>query len=128
MPGKSLAEKAPEVYGSLKNTQSVPTIVLNEDFREWASYIKRIVKANSDAATEARKDRYGVAVGSAVAVIWVQEQELDRKALEAEVTGETVTSAMTVDQRDRAVAQAARTAMVLLPDFDTAFGNAATGQ
>jgi len=120
MSGRILAEKSPSLYKHLKNLDSVPTIVMNEKFKDWAAYYEKIVKSKSDETASARKERYGIAVGSAVATIWSAEQRLERAAQEAADDGRSIDEhGMTVEQRHRAVTQAARTALVLLPDFDT---------
>jgi hypothetical protein len=96
----------------------VPTVVLNQDFRDWAAYRTRVVKAKSDETAEARKERYAVAVGSAVAEIWGQEAAYE-KARRDNPEGTDLPEPMSEEQRNRSVNQAARTALVLLPDFDT---------
>ncbi|MGC4936946.1 hypothetical protein [Kribbella sp. DT2] len=121
MPGSALAQHDP-AYAAYKSIQTVPTVVLNQDFKDWAGYRTRVVKAKSDDTAEVRKERYAVAVGSAVADIWGQEADFE-KARRDSTEGTDLPEPMSVEQRNRAVTQAARTALVLLPDFDT-FGTA----
>lgn len=118
LPGSFLASQEPTVYSVFKAVQSVPTVMLNRDFRDWAKYRSRVVKAKSDAAADARQERYAVAVGSAVAVIWGQELGFEKARYAATEETDELPAPMTLQQRDRAVNQAARTALVLLPDFD----------
>ncbi|MER7558828.1 hypothetical protein ABTZ46_17920 [Nocardioides sp. NPDC126508] len=118
MPGGALAQHD-STYSAYKSIPAVPTVVLNQDFKDWAAYHTRVVKAKSDEAAEARKDRYAIAVGSAVADIWANEEDLE-KARRDGSEGSDLPEPMSAEQRNRAVNHAARTALVLLPDFDTA--------
>jgi hypothetical protein len=117
MPGSALAQHD-AAYAAYKSIQTVPTVVLNQDFKDWAAYRTRVVKAKSDETAEARKERYAVAVGSAVAEIWGQEAAYE-KARRDSPEGTDLPEPMSEEQRNRSVNQAARTALVLLPDFDT---------
>lgn len=69
LSGKVLAEKQSKLYGHLKNVQQVPTVVLNENFKDWATYRNRVLTKRGDSKADLRTTKYGVAVGSAAAVI-----------------------------------------------------------
>lgn len=119
LPGKVLAEKDPKLYGDLRDVARVPTVVLNEDFTDWANYRQKIINRRGDKNVDVRTNKYGVAVGSAVAVICGQEHELQRRI----GAGKDVPEPMSEQQQARAVAAAARTALVLLPDLDVLLGD-----
>jgi hypothetical protein len=119
MPGKVLAEKNPKLYGGLRTLDKVPTVVLNEDFGDWANYRQKIINRRGTDSAETRTNKYGIAVGSAVAVICGQEQEL----ITRRQAGREVPDPMSEEQQQRAVAAAARTALVLLPDLDLVLGD-----
>lgn len=118
LSGKVLAEKDPKLYGELRSIEQVPTVVLNADFTDWATYREKIVNKRGDKNVDLRTNKYGVAVGSAVAVICGQEHELIRRRQ----AGKDVPDAMNEEQQHRAIAAAARTALVLLPDLDVVLG------
>jgi hypothetical protein len=121
LQGKVLAEMNPELYGELKDVDAeVATIVLNEDFIPWAAY-ERGSASRGDQAMQNRRDRYGIALGVAIANLWVREDALAKKyaAWQAKGNGaEDPPKPMDEVQRRRAVSEAARGILALLPDFD----------
>lgn len=102
--------------------QHFPTIMLNQDFADWAAYIKTVMeKGASDAVKERRKEKYGLAVGVTVANLMDREGKLEAKMdrWQARQNGnEAPPLAMTMEQRNRALAEAARGVVALMPDFD----------
>jgi len=111
-----LAKQNPRLYGHLRNVkEKIPTIHLNEQFRDYAAYRDRVRPHLSDIQWDTRRNRYLVAVGSAVANTWALEQRLSKKD-EREETEPP--SAMTAEQQRRATAQAARATLLLLADID----------
>lgn len=121
LPGKLLAEKAPELYGELKDVDAeVATIVLNEDFAPWAAYVRGSA-LSGDEAMRIRRHRYGIALGVAIANLWGREETLSKKHIAWQVKqngGEQPERPMDEMQRRRAVTEAARGILALLPDFD----------
>jgi hypothetical protein len=124
--GCDLAESHPKTYGDLKNVEDqIPTVVLNDKFKELAAYMDSIAPKVSDQALEMRKEKYALAVGVTVANMWVQEEKL-RKAhrrWEEEKNGEEPERPMSEAQIQRALVEDARGVIVLLPEFDTAIGD-----
>jgi hypothetical protein len=121
LPGKVLAEQDPELYGELKDVDAeVATIVLNEDFSPWASYARGSA-LSGDQAMQVRRDRYGIALGVAIANLWVREETLAKQyaAWQAKQNGgDDPETSMNEAQRRRALSEAARGILALLPDFD----------
>lgn len=111
-----------EVYADLKGVKDkVPTIVLNKDFADWAAYRRTIAKGASDATLDTRNERYGLAIGIIVANMTLEERKLAKKhdAWEAKQNGsEEPPKAMSPEQMQRALAEAARGVVALMPDFD----------
>ena len=111
-----------EVYADLKGVKDkIPTIVLNKDFADWSAYRRTIAKGASDATLETRNERYGLAVGIIVANMTLEERKLLKKheAWEAKENGtEEPPRAMSSEQMQRALAEAARGVVALMPDFD----------
>jgi hypothetical protein len=120
--GRVLAELAPETYKDLKRVDAeIPTIVLNRDFKELATYLKSVVGDIGDQALNARRDRYAIAVGVTVANLSVQERKLQKRYNAWEEGGRQGTEPerpMTEEQTRRALRESARGVMALLPDFD----------
>ena len=106
LSGRVLAEKNPQGYGDLRNAQEVPTIILDEDFTDWATYRDRVVNRRGDKPVEIRTHKCGVAVGSAVAVILRTRAEPAPTARGGQGRAEP----MSPEQQDRAVTAAARMA------------------
>jgi len=121
LTGKVLAEQYPDRYGELANIDGeIPTIVLNDQFASWHAYLQGVARA-TDAAMLARRERYAIAMGVAVAQLWAAENEIARRRSEHEVHpngGEEPPTAMDEAQRRRAVSEGARGILALLPDFD----------
>lgn len=119
LSGNVLAEQNPKLYGDLRGIEKVPTVVLNEDFTDWANYRQRIVSKRGDKNVDLRTNKYGVAVGSAVATICGREHTFEKQR----DSGKDVPEPMSEEQQQRAVCAAARTALVLLPDLDLVVGD-----
>lgn len=121
LPGKVLAEMDPENYGELKDVDAeVATIVLNEEFAPWAAY-GRGSALSGDQAMQIRRERYAIALGVAIANLWVREEALVKKYAAWQLKGngaEDPPKPMDEVQRRRAVSEAARGILALLPDFD----------
>lgn len=121
LPGKALAEMNPELYGDLKDVDAeVATIVLNEDFVPWKAY-GRGSALSGDQAMQIRRDRYAIALGVAIANLWVREEALAKKYAAWQTKGngpEDPPKPMEEPQRRRAVSEAARGILALLPDFE----------
>lgn len=111
-----------DVYADLKGVKDkIPTIVLNRDFTDWAAYKRTIAKGASEAMLETRHERYGLAVGIIVANLTLEERKITKKheAWEAKQNGtEEPTRPMTPEQMQRALGEAARGVVALMPDFD----------
>ena len=122
LKGDDLAHQPGDAYTDLKGVEDlIPTIVLNRDFGDWAGYKRTIAKGASDATLDTRNERYGVAVGIIVANMTLEERKLTKKhdAWEAKQNGtEEPSKAMTTEQMQRALAEAARGVVSLMPDFD----------
>ncbi|HWY18595.1 MAG TPA: hypothetical protein VNY27_07780 [Solirubrobacteraceae bacterium] len=122
LKGDELAEGNPDAYGDLAGVEeTIPTIVLNEGFTELHSYLSVTAHKVLDPGLQARKDRYGLAVGVTVANLWTQEDKLQRAytAWEQAQNGrEEPPKPMTEEQRQRALVEHARGVIALLPDFD----------
>lgn len=121
MSGEALAGADPELYGDLKDVAGdIPTIVLNEDHGLWKTY-EAAALVKSDLARKVRRDRYALAIGVAVANLWVREEAI-AGAYETWLArgngGDEPPKAMTPDQRRRALSEAARGILTVLPDFD----------
>lgn len=118
--GDVLAER--EVYAHLKGVKDkIPTIVLNKDFTDWAAYKRTIAKGASEATLETRHERYGLALGIIVANLTLEERKVTKKheTWEAKQNGtEEPPKPMTPEQMHRAMAEAARGIVSLMPDFD----------
>ena len=123
--GSDLAQHNAQAYGHLKDVNTaVPTIVLNEEFREWAAYRRATARRGIDLRP---RERYGLAVGAVVLNLYASERKLrrQREAWEARPNGKIEPGApMTDEQLQRAVAAAARGVLVLMPDFDELMGDA----
>lgn len=121
LPGRVLAEKDPELYADLKDVDAeVATIVLNEDFTPWTGY-KRASALSGDLAMQGRSDRYGIALGVAIANLWVREESLAKRQAAWQTKqngGDEPEKPMNEAQRRRAITEAARGILALLPDFD----------
>ncbi len=119
--GKVLGETYPDTYEHLKDVESeIPTIVLNEEFAPWSGY-KRGSAIKGDVALNLRRERYGIALGVAIANLWVQEETIAKRYTRWQANGsggEGPEIALTETQKRRAVGQAARGILALLPDFD----------
>lgn len=120
--GSDLATLNPRAYGSLKHIQdTLPTIVLNQEFPDWLSYHDAIHPKVGDEAWMGRKDRYGLALGVTVAHLYLSERKLHKKYENWKLKGNgspEPSQPMTPDQMHRAVAEAARGIIALMPDFD----------
>ncbi len=125
--GSVLASQFPESYGDLKGVKGqIPTVVLNSEFRDWARYKKASIRKTTDSASDQREERYGIAVGSVVANFDALERKL-RKRWEARDTAAGGAGdpdrPMTPEQFQRALAEAARGVIALMPDFDALVGD-----
>ena len=124
--GSDLAQHNARAYSHLKGVDAlVPTIVLNEEFREWAAYRRATAKRLIDLGP--REERYGLAVGTVVLNLYASERMLrrQRETWETRPNGKTDPGApMTDEQLQRAIAEAARGVLVLMPDFDELMGDA----
>ncbi len=122
LKGDDLATQRGEVYSDLKGVEElIPTIVLNKDFTDWAGYKRTIAKGASDATLDTRSERYGLAVGIIVANLTLEERKLTRKhdAWEAKRNGsDEPPTPMKPEQMQRALTEAARGVVALMPDFD----------
>ncbi|HLZ94792.1 MAG TPA: hypothetical protein VKT20_05645 [Candidatus Dormibacteraeota bacterium] len=121
MSGEALAGADPELYGDLKDVAGdIPPIVLNEDYSLLKTY-EAAALLKSDMARKVRRDRYALAIGVSVANLWVREEAIGR-AYESWLArgngGDEPPKAGLPDQRCRALSDAARGIMRLLPDFD----------
>ena len=77
--GSILAKLHPNTYGDLaKVDDPVPTVVLNDKFKEFAAYLDSIAPKVSDQALDVRKDKYALAIGVTVANMWVQEKKIEQ--------------------------------------------------
>lgn len=125
--GSVLASLNPAVYMGLRNIEvEVPTIVLNEDFTDWSAYRKRVAKQVSDEQLNHRRDRYGLALGANVARLAVREHQLKEKyeTWQRESNGlDAPPKPMDKRQMFRATAEAARSVLALLPEFDRISGD-----
>jgi hypothetical protein len=119
--GSDLATRS-ETYADLKNVDAyIPTIVLNKDFADFAGYKATIAKRLTDDTLAVRDDRYGLGVGVAVANLALGEKKIKaaHDAWEAKQNGtEEPPKPMTEDQFRRALVEAARGIVALMPDFD----------
>jgi len=120
LTGAVLAERYPDQYGELREIEvAIPTIVLNKQFSPWHAYLQGA--RATDAAMQARQERYGIAVGVAIAQLWAAEDRIEKARLEHEAHpngGEEPLRPMDEAQRRRAASEAARGVLALLPDFD----------
>lgn len=130
VPGEILAETNPAVYGELAGvTKAIPTVVLNDHYGELRAYLNQVAY-RGDAAVDNRRDRYGLAVGVAVANLYFREQEIQDKHTAWSHQGnggDEPTKPMNDEQKRRALVHAARGVIALLPDFDELAGEEATG-
>lgn len=132
LTGDQLAAADAETYGDLRGgTEPIPTICLNSEFRDYAAYKRGVVRRVSDEAMALRAERYALGAGVAVANLCQQEEQLKRayreweESREAGEDGEEPPKPMTAEQLGRALEQAARGVVALLPDFDRLLGDAA---
>lgn len=127
LKGDDLAAQPGGAYADLKGEEAtIPTIVLNKDFAEWAGYLRGVARGASDDALAVRREKYALAVGVVVANLTTQERKVARKraAWEARANGsEEPPPAMTAEQIRRALAEAAHGVIALLPDFDEILGD-----
>jgi hypothetical protein len=118
--GSDLAVLNPIAYAGLKHIQdTLPTIVLNQEFPDWLRYRDAVAPKVSDEAWQGRKDRYGLALGVTVAHLYLSEQKLRDKHEAWKLKGNggpEPSQPMTLDQLQRAVAEAARGVIALMPD------------
>lgn len=118
--GDDLANR--EVYADLKGVDAlIPTIVMNEEFAGWAGYKRSVAKGATDETLTSRRDRYGLAVGVTVANLMLSEKRLRQRheAWQAKQNGAAEPPMpMSQDQINRALAEAARGVLALMPDFD----------
>jgi hypothetical protein len=119
--GRVLAERYPEQYNELKDEcAEISTVVLNETFAPWRRYLHG-VSQSSDAAVRARRERYALAVGVAIAQLWGKEEQLRKKHAEYEAHpngGEEPTKPMDEGQMRRALSETALGILAVLPEFD----------
>lgn len=117
--GSDLATRG---YPDPKNVDTpVPTLVLNRDFSDWASYRRSVVKHLTEASLAIREERYGLGVWVTVANLELRERKIRTKheAWKARQNGaEEPPKPMSTDQLQRALAEAARGVVALMPDFD----------
>jgi hypothetical protein len=120
--GSELASLHPNAYGSLKHIQdTLPTIVLNQDFPDWLHYRDAVHPKVSDEAWQGRKDRYGLALGVTVAHLYLSERKLSSRYENWKLKGNSSpepSRPMAPDQMQRAISEAARGIIALMPDFD----------
>lgn len=123
--GTDLALAHPKTYGDLKDVEeTVPTILLNDHFRDYHSYLNS--SARSVENLNIRRDRYAIAVGTAVANLYLIEEKLRKAHLEweQEANGrDEPERPMTDTQLKRALAEHARGVLTLLPEFDQILGD-----
>jgi hypothetical protein len=104
----------------------IPTVVLNDKFKEFEAYVNSVVSRTTDSAIETRRERYALAVGIAIANLYANEKKL-RMAhdawVQAKGSGAEPDKPMTEAQLRRAVAEHARGVVALLPDFDEALND-----
>lgn len=118
LSGAVLAQHDSKLYGRLRGiTDSIPTIMLNDDFREWNDYRGRVKGKLPELAWATRRNRYIVLVGSAVANLHIIEEKF-RKRDERDGNSLEQPQAMTAMQQGRAAAISARTAVLALMDMD----------
>lgn len=127
LKGDDLAAQPGDTYQDLTGVEElIPTIVLNRNFVAWAEYLRTIAKGASDEMLNTRRDRYGLAVGITVANMTLEERKIAKKrtAYEAKPNGtEEPPKSMSDDQMRRALAEAARGVVALMPDFDQLLGD-----
>jgi hypothetical protein len=120
VPGTALTAADPTAYAAYKDiTTPIPTVVINKAFLLWNTYIRNL--SASEEIIRGRRDDYSVALGVAIAELWMREEKLveARDAWERRgKSGEEPPSAMTVIQRRRAISIAARGIISVLPSFD----------
>jgi hypothetical protein len=124
--GDLLAGKG-EAYAELKGVETpIPTIVLNKDFADLAGYKRTIARRATDETLRGREERYGLAVGVTVANLALRERRLRQRyeVWEAKQNGtDEPTKPMSQEQMHRALAEAARGVLALMPDFDQLLGD-----
>jgi len=94
--------------------------VLNTDFAPLRGYLRGVAQS-SDAALQARRERYALAVGVTIAQLWTKEDQLRRKRAEWEAHpngGDEPPKAMDEIQMRRATSESAFGVLGVLPDFD----------
>jgi hypothetical protein len=116
-----------ESYGDLKNVEDlIPTIVLNDDFGDWAAYKRSVARRISDTGLESRRERYALGVGVGVANLAMREREVRKKheAWQARQNGNQEPSrSLDSVQQQRALGEGARGVVALMPDFDALLGD-----
>lgn len=124
--GDLLAGKG-DAYAGLKGVDAlIPTVVLNKDFADLAAYKRTIARRATDETLRGREERFGLAVGVTVANLAMRERRLRQKyeAWEAKQNGtDEPTKPMSQEQMHRALAEAARGVLALMPDFDQLLGD-----
>lgn len=125
--GDDLAAAQGTTYADLKGVEeTVPTVVLNEKFRDLLAYKRSIADRISDQALNMRLEKYALAVGVAVANLFVQEEKFAKAYTAWQQSGnggDPPDQAMTEAQRHRALGHDARGVLALLPDFDELLGD-----
>jgi hypothetical protein len=124
--GDDLAAAQADTYKDLKGVEdTIPTVVLNERFRDLQAYKRSVASKIGDQALRTRLDKYALAVGVAVANLSAQEEKLAKAytAWEQSENGAEPEKAMTEAQMRRGLAHHARGVLALMPDFDELLGD-----
>jgi hypothetical protein len=127
LKGEDLAGLNPPAYGHLRDIhESLPTIVLNQDFPDWLAYRQVVHPKLTDEGWRGREDNYGLALGVAIARLFLNEEKVrtryDRWRMRGGDPPEP-SQPMTPDQLNRAIAEAARGVIALMPDLDQLLGD-----
>ena len=127
LTGDQLSAYGGEYAALAGDPNKVPTIILNQDFADWATYLKSVItRGATDAMKDRRREKYGLAVGVTVANLVERERKLETKMddWQARQNGtDAPPAAMTAEQLNRAMAEAARGVVALMPDFDELLGD-----
>ena len=127
LKGEDLAALNSRAYGHLRDIhETLPTIVLNRDFPDWLAYRKAVHPKKTDEGWLMREDRYGLALGVTVARLYLNERKVRKHYDQWKARGgepPEPSQPMTPDQLNRAVAEAARGVIALMPDFDQLLGD-----
>jgi hypothetical protein len=126
LKGSDLAAASKTYKDLARVPELIPTVVLNEKFKEFEAYVNSVVTRTTDSAIETRRERYALAVGIAIANLYANEKKLSKAHdawKQAGRTGAEPAKPMIEDQLRRAVGEHARGVVALLPDFDEALND-----